>query len=61
MSVKLSAWEESGIVMAEAELLEQLIQLKLENPNTTREDALKWALEIRKIYRSKNKHEPKIL
>lgn len=39
--------------MAEAEVLEQLIQLKLENPNTTRESALKWALEMREIYQPK--------
>ena len=53
MSVKFSAWEDSGIIMAEAEVLEQLIQLKLENPNTTRESALKWALEMREIYQPK--------
>ena len=45
-----SAWEQSGAVMAEADKLEELVQLKLENPGMTREAALEWALEMRRLY-----------
>ena len=44
------AWKESGAVMAEADKLEELIQLKMERPGVCREEALKWALEMRAVY-----------
>lgn len=40
--------------MREADVLEELIQLKLENPGTTREQALAWALEMRALYSPKS-------
>ena len=45
-----SAWTESGDVMREADLLEELIQLRLERPGETREAALQWALDMRRRY-----------
>lgn len=45
-----SAWARTGVVMAEADKLEELIQLKLQNPGMTREAALEWALEMRRLY-----------
>lgn len=45
-----SAWTQSGGVMCEAELLEELIQLRLERPGETREAALQWALDMRRHY-----------
>jgi hypothetical protein len=47
-----SAWVQSGKVMAEADQLEELIQLKMENPGITREAAMEWALEMRRLYGS---------
>jgi len=44
------AWVQSGRVMARAAVLEELIQLKLENREMTREAALEWALELRRLY-----------
>ena len=43
-------WQESGRVTREAELIEELIQVKLENPGTTREQALAWALQMKALY-----------
>ena len=50
-----SAWDDSGKVMAEADTLEELIQLKLENPGMTRAAALEWALEMRRMYQPNDK------
>lgn len=41
--------------MVEADKLEELIQLKLENPGMTREAALEWALEMRRLYAPNDK------
>ena len=41
-------------VMAEADKLEELIQLRLENPGMTREAALEWAMEMRRLYSPNN-------
>ncbi len=46
-----SIWAANGAVMAEADQLEELIQLKLENPGMTREAALEWAMEMKRIYK----------
>lgn len=47
---KSFALEQSGVVMAEADKLEELIQLKLENPGVSRAQALEWAMEMRQRY-----------
>jgi hypothetical protein len=48
-----TAWEKAVKVLAEADKLEELIQLKLETPGVTREAALEWALEMRRMYAPK--------
>jgi hypothetical protein len=48
-----TAWQASGRVMREADLLEELIQTKLENSRTSREQALAWALEMMALYAPK--------
>jgi hypothetical protein len=50
VSTTETPWQQSGRVMADADVLEELIQLKLENPSTTREQALAWALEMKALY-----------
>jgi len=50
---KDTPWEESGRVMVEADELEELIKLHMENLGMTREKALAWALEMREVYRPK--------
>lgn len=45
-----SAWREACAVVDEADKLEELIQLKLENPGMTRKASLEWAIEMRRMY-----------
>jgi hypothetical protein len=47
---QLTAWQQSGDVMREVDLLEELIQLRLERPGETRESALQWAMDMRRVY-----------
>ena len=44
--------------MAEADKLEELIQLRLERPGETQEHALQWALDMRQRYTPEKNAQP---
>lgn len=41
----MTQWERINAIFAEADILEELIQLRLEKPGETRESAKEWAKE----------------
>ena len=47
----MNSWEKACQVIENADKIEELIQLRLERPEETRESALKWALEMFERYK----------
>jgi hypothetical protein len=48
-----SAWAKINAIFKEADILEELIQLRMERPGETRDSALEWAKEKMKRHRTK--------